>query len=303
MLAERLNYKGIGKGKISRFVSLVHTEGCGVSSGHNQELLLRTLLGYCRHPSVGLTLFLEHGCEKTHNEYLRSFLRPSELSRIGFASIQMDGGMEKALDKAERWFEEALERLSSTSDTLAPGKLKVGLASQGETAGDLGKAFGELACSVVEAGGVVVIPEDDELVCSSEFVERALKDRKPRVTLGYGNGAEEDGLYIMECPTKHWVETLTGLGATGVQVVLTHVSEGPVQGNPLVPLLQVSTSEDLDRAYRQDLDLFLREDPDRWSGVLVDLISRTASGAYVPRLLECGFTDFQVTRGPVGISL
>ena len=303
MLAERLNRKGIGRGKISRFVSLVHTEGCGVSSGHNQELLIRTLLGYSRHPNVGLTLFLEHGCEKTHNEYLRSFLSALELSRIGFASIQMDGGMDNALNRAEHWFEEALEGLPKIAKTAEFGKLRVGLASLGALPGDSGKAFGEIACSVVEAGGVVVIPEDDGLCRSHEFVERTLSDQRPRVTLGYGNGAEKAGLYIMECPTKHWVETLTGLGATGVHVVVGHVSESPVQGNPLVPLLQVGTSEDLDLAYGQDLDLFLQGDPARWSEALCDLIARTGSGAYSPRLLDRGFTDFQVTRGPVGISL
>ena len=59
----------------SRFVALAHTEGCGVSSGLSEELYTRTLLGYLLHPLVGPALLLEHGCEKTHNDYFRQELR------------------------------------------------------------------------------------------------------------------------------------------------------------------------------------------------------------------------------------
>ena len=44
-----------------RFVSLPHTEGCGVSDA---TISARTLLGHLRSPLVAHALLLEHGCEK-----------------------------------------------------------------------------------------------------------------------------------------------------------------------------------------------------------------------------------------------
>ena len=43
-----------------------------------------------------LALLLEHGCEKTHNDYMRAALDEAGIdgSRYGFASVQLDGGIE-----------------------------------------------------------------------------------------------------------------------------------------------------------------------------------------------------------------
>ncbi len=57
-----------------RIVSLPHTEGCGHSSGSSEQLFVRTMLGYSIHPNVTYALLLEHGCEKTHNDYMRKEL-------------------------------------------------------------------------------------------------------------------------------------------------------------------------------------------------------------------------------------
>lgn len=52
---------------LSRFVALPHTEGCGHSSGDHEALVVRSMLGYGGHPLATFSVFLEHGCEKTHN--------------------------------------------------------------------------------------------------------------------------------------------------------------------------------------------------------------------------------------------
>lgn len=33
------------------------------------------MLGYLGHPTVWRALLLEHGCEKTHNEYMASYIK------------------------------------------------------------------------------------------------------------------------------------------------------------------------------------------------------------------------------------
>lgn len=55
----------------SRIIALPHTEGCGHSSGSSEEMFVRTMLGYATHPRVAYAVLLEHGCEKTHNDYMK----------------------------------------------------------------------------------------------------------------------------------------------------------------------------------------------------------------------------------------
>jgi hypothetical protein len=105
----------------------------------------------------------------------------------------------------------------------------------------------------------------------------------------------------METPTEHWVETLTGLGATGVELMLAYVTGHPRQAHPLVPLLQV-TSASTD-APSVDVDLVLTAPAATWADALLHLLLDTASRSYAPKLYAQGNTDFQVSRGLLGISL
>ena len=59
----------------------------------------RTYRGYVTHPNVAAALLLEHGCEKIPNDVMRRQLEDAgvPLDRFGWASVQLDGGIEKAL--------------------------------------------------------------------------------------------------------------------------------------------------------------------------------------------------------------
>ena len=48
-------------------VALAHTEGCGSMGKLLDENYDNILVGHVTHPMVGAALFLEHGCEKRHN--------------------------------------------------------------------------------------------------------------------------------------------------------------------------------------------------------------------------------------------
>ncbi|SVD36548.1 uncharacterized protein METZ01_LOCUS389402, partial [marine metagenome] len=106
MAAKRLNLNCVGHELQSKYVTLPHTEGCGVSSGHSEKILLNILKGYLCHPLIRDSLVLEHGCEKLHLEYMRRFLLEENIdpSSYGWASIQKDGGIESVLLKIEDWF-------------------------------------------------------------------------------------------------------------------------------------------------------------------------------------------------------
>ena len=91
MIAERLNAREVGHEKgISRFVSLPHTEGCGVSSGRSEEITRALLSDISFIRALHTGCLLEHGCEKTHNDHVADALESCgvSLGDYGWASVQ-----------------------------------------------------------------------------------------------------------------------------------------------------------------------------------------------------------------------
>ena len=71
-----------------------------------------------------------------------------------------------------------------------------------------------------------------------------------------------------------------------------------LQSHVMVPLIQVSTDATTQAAYGMDLDS-VSADVDH----LLALIVEVASREYTPKLHGKGNTDFQLTRGLLGISM
>lgn len=300
---------------IARFVALPHTEGCGVSSGQSEEIYARTLIGHLLHPLVGPALLLEHGCEKTHNDYIRHELEREgvDLGRFGWASIQLDGGIDAVVAKTSAWFAETIAATPPTGhETVGLGKLRVGLASQGAVSPELAASFSRLTRLIVGAGGTVVIPENAALLGSRDFFD-ATTDQASRAsiapTIDYGERPMIAGLHVMAAPTDHWVETLTGLGATGVEIVLVHIAARPVQAHRMIPVLQVASDPAVGARFGDDLDVILGADPAGthgggwWAEALLRAILGVAGREFVPKLNVRGNTDFQFTRGLLGVSM
>jgi len=101
---------------------------------------------------------------------------------------------------------------------------------------------------------------------------------------------------VMETPTRHFVETLTGLGATGVDVIIAYVGEQSRQGHPLVPMLQIGANEKVS-------DVDLSADAKDLVGEIIALLPRITTGEYRPTAFRTQNTDFQMTRGLLGVSL
>jgi altronate dehydratase len=309
-IATRLNERiPAGARGVSRFVALPHTEGCGASSGENEEHQLRTMIGHLLHPFVATALLLEHGCERTHNDLMRHTLKKHgiDTDRFGFASIQLDGGIDKVVNKVEQWF---LERLPATplAERQAVGleALSLGLLSVGPVPAIVAQALARIAAMIAGRGGSVVIAENASLLRAADFLTTIGWTGAPEPSLDYGQAIDQAGMHVMATPTHHAVETLTGLGGTGVQLMLAHIDGPPLQGHPMIPLLQVTTAAPAGRGFRNDFDLVI--DPAgceaaRVTSELLDLICRTASHDQVPRLWAAGCVDFQLTRGLLGVSL
>ncbi len=307
MAAERLERNEVGKGRgISRFVALVHTEGCGVAGDATEKMYSRTMLGYLTHPLVRHALLLEHGCEKTHNDYLRHQLEREGIdpARFGWCSIQLDGGLERALRNVETWFAGRMKRdrppVYGESD---PAALSVGILTGGRVNDAASASFAILVRRLVGAGARVVAPDNSALLSSAPFSDTLLTNAAPGPSLGYGQTAKRPGFYIMETQTDHWVETLTGLGGTGAQILIAHVAEHPMQGHPMLPVLQISTEPWVCEAYADDLDLSLSGAPEKNARRIAELLLETASRNYTTVAMRQKNTDFQFTRGLLGVSM
>jgi hypothetical protein len=81
-----------------------------------------------------------------------------------------------------------------------------------------------------------------------------------------------------------------------VDAIIALVGERARQGHPLVPMIQVGAT-----SATTDVDLSA-ELPDLAEQILA-LLPRVVSGDYIPAAIRLGNTDFQMTRGLLGVSL
>ncbi len=305
-IANRLNEQGATQDKVTRFVALPHTEGCGVSAGSAESIYSRTVLGHLANPAVRFGLLLEHGCEKTHNDYFRNSLEKAGLdpTRFGWASVQLDGGIESVVAKVEDWFAETLEKAEDLEHEAAgPGSLRLALHASGPVSDEAALTLAEVTLGVVGSGGTVVVPERSAVLSSPAYLEAVLGDHPVENTLAYGQAAARPGLHVMEAPTDHWIETATGLGATGAEVMLAHVAGRPLQSHRMIPLVQISSDPHTLQEHSEDLDVLLEGDPGTWTDEVIRTLAAVASREYTPKLFGAGNTDFQFTRGLLGVSM
>ena len=324
LIAEDLDANPPPWSDVSRFVALVHTEGCG--SDNAAELYLRTMLGHLVHRSVRHAILLEHGCEQTHNDAVRHYLaeRGFSVDRFGWASVQMDGGIANVHAKVAGQLEAmAAARTSGhgTAGEPAAGaagadarqavgaeELRIAMAANGPLPDAMGEVLGRLAAGLVAAGATVVVPDGPGLLESAAFRDAVVPDgtaSAPAPSLAFGQPADARGFHVMEAPTENPVETFTGLGATGVELMLCHVGRTSLQAHPMIPLVQVTADAGVAERYAGDLDrvLTLERSADGLVDELAGLIADTASRRYLPRLWSRGVTEFQLTRGRLGLSM
>jgi altronate dehydratase len=306
LATDYLNQKGLGQDQaLSRFVALVHTEGCGASGGTSEDLYVRTMLGYLAHPMVKHCLLLEHGCEKTHNDYMRNHMveRGLDPNKLGWASVQLDGGIDSVLQKVEAWFADSLAQAPVPQKGQAGLEgLRLGLASIGELPTTVAQRLGIMTSQIVAAGGSVVLPQNTGMLSHPTYLGATLGEQPAMPTLAYGDPMQSPGFHVMETPTAHWVETLTGLGASGVDLIVVYVGEHPVQTHPMIPVLQITADEGVQVRYGADLDLVIDEN-EAWVEQLYQRMAALSAQEYSPKLYDQGNIDFQLTRGLLGISL
>ncbi|MGH3354853.1 MAG: UxaA family hydrolase, partial [Nocardioidaceae bacterium] len=307
-LAEEAQQAGWHGSAASRVVALPHTEGCGVSGGAAEETYARTMVGYLAHRNVRLALLLEHGCEKTHNDYFRSRLVEAGLDpgRFGWASIQRDGGIEAVSGRVRHWFEQATAPLQQPREE--PGSLAdlaVGLEARGRLDRASAEALALLGGWVVSAGGTAMLSSRGALLADEAFRRVAFGSSDPDIgpTLAHGQRPVAPGWHVMRMPTTDWMETATGMGAGGAQLLLAHVAGGTLSAQRFVPVVQVSGDPDTVERFGSDLDAVTRGDADEQARTMLGTLLAVASREQASRAQEAGNVGFQITRGLLGTSM
>ena len=314
MAARRLNRGSLAaKLGIDSFVALAHTEGCGCSPAA-KEVATTTLLNYLRHPRVAHALLLEHGCEITHNDHMRHSLAAHGLApeQFGWASIQLDGGIEHVLANIDGWFAAQNSGARGAGATALLTR-RIGLFSTGDVPAVISNALSRLATQVGAAGGAIILPTTASLLQDDLFWSAVSSVSQAGPTLGYGQVCTENGLHIMDTATVDWAETLVGLGATGVDIVIAYVAQQPLSGHPLTPLVQISStpgpaavhSADEDVSVNVDVDLLLHDtdNEDEVVSRLGDVLRAVLAGEEETVAVRNGDLAFQLSRGSLGISL
>lgn len=270
------------------YKALPHTEGCG-ASGEAIDILEQTIAGYAVHPLADRVLLLEHGCEKTHNDAIRNFLDRHEIdhSAMGFASIQLDGGIERVTEKVMHWFASSPDRAAQ-----APAgdlSLCLGLTAQNEVPEEAGAALASVAASILAGGGSVIIPETSPLLESPGFIA-GLFNSTLQATLSYGQIIKQPGLHLMAMSGQHLIESLTGMGSAGANLFLVHEGTNPTQGHPFIPTVQIASNTGNQLPAHES------------AASILDALSRVWTGQQQSTARALGNVDFQVSRGWFGVS-
>jgi hypothetical protein len=237
------------------------------------------------------------------------------LERFGWASVQLDGGIDQTLAKVETWFAEKAARPSAAAapaPSAAEGNdraaeilagLNLGVLTVGPLRGASLSALVVLMEDVLRGGGSVLVPESDALLADARFVGAMLGRTPLHATLAYGQPLTAPGFHVVQTDSDHWVENLAGLGGCGAQVFVGFVGDSVQQGHPMLPVLQIAETGALPAAAVADVDaVFSADDSAANEVALQRLVTATVERTYTPVASAGGFVDFQLSRGLLGVS-
>ena len=306
LAAERLNASGLARAAgLSRFLGFTHTEGCGFGGETMYHLLHRTYRGYLTHPNIAAALLLEHGCEKVPNDVIRHQLAQAgvDTAQFGWASVQLDGGIEQAIGRVEQWFTAKLATLPAVNPVTASlGALRLAVQTAAPVDAATARALAMVSRTVLAGGGSVLFAESDPLLADAVYRAAVLGASAPQATLLYGQPLTTAGLHVIASETDHWVENLTGLAGSGAHLALTVVHGHAQQGHPLIPVIQVACADQRGRVAGDDIDAFLSGDTRADARQLAQLVATAAGRSATPVANARGFVDFQLTRGLLGLT-
>jgi hypothetical protein len=77
----------------------------------------------------------------------------------------------------------------------------------------------------------------------------------------------------------------------------------PMQTRAMIPTLQITTMADASSRFPNAVDVILPSDHATWLETILRALVTVADHTYTPKLYAQGNTDFQITRGLLGVSM
>lgn len=118
-----------------------------------------------------------------------------------------------------------------------------------------------------------------------------------QAVLGYPEYATEPGLNLL-CTPGNDVESTTGMAGAGATVMLFSTGLGTPTGNPITPVLKIASNTALATRMPDIIDLdsgpIIRGEKtiEQVGEEILDLVIQVASGAYTPKAVRLGQSDF-----------
>lgn len=183
LLAERGSNLAARCPGVDGVVALDHTEGGARHRPNNLEVVLRALCGFCTHPNVAAFVALDYGVEPVTNRLMKEYAAEHgyPLDAVPHLFLTVDGGIQQALEAAERQIREWLEGPARGERSLQPlSALRLALQCGGSDAfsGISGNPLaGLMAREVIRQGGAANLGESDELVGAESYVLQNVRDQ------------------------------------------------------------------------------------------------------------------------------
>jgi len=297
------------KGTNRRCVAIAHTEGCGtgqtvIGNYDGKRIQDRVMVGTLSYPGLQKRILLEHGCEKTHNDYMKTILDEAsiDISNLDFLSIQLDGGQEAVRTRIHELIS-GHDATPISTESVDVSNLKLAIVIDVYDDAPTYNQIATMIDTVVRNGGTIVLPSNSEILSQPELL--TILAEPARSTIDYGQcigvsvseefGTQKAGLHVMDVPSRvHYNEVITGLASSGVQAILVF-SNYAYPGHPLVPTLMVSRldSKDFDVRYDRNSDLLKQ---------VCEQLSRITKKETSVRAWDNENTAVMLTRGYVGFS-
>jgi hypothetical protein len=277
------------------------------------------MVGHLLHPQVQHGYLLEHGCEKTHNDWFASRLTSQgvALDKFGWASVQLDGGIEGVCDKIKEHFEGDFRYPQQPVESpSAPVALRIGLLVADLPTAREALLLATLTRYIVINSGTVLVPSNSPLLRCDSYISACLFEEVPgklvMPTLAYAQQPTAPGLHVVEvAATMSWVEVVSGL-APAVHCFVTWLGQigerGMLSGHPFVPTIHVDVCRD-DQASDQaamsteaDITIASVDDVERALQNVLETV-RSAMRGMQTKAERNSAIDFSVARGNTGVSL
>lgn len=307
-----------------RCVATAHTEGCGASGGKSEELFMETMGGYLKRPDILTSLFLEHGCEKTHHGVFRNWILDAGLDpdRFLWESIQGGGGVTSAVSHSLKSLQSKAPSESELHAFIAKQKDSTRRVHQGDWRGVRIGWVNAISSSDYSEEGVCSIANWIRVSASlgaGHFVDQ--RDpiwRNGRLSAALSGNQDveresthkdvrqcqsEEGLVLhgLELPSRDPIEGLTHIGAAGLHLICVLGRRLNLR-HPLIPTLNLDPMTLIASTNQGDS----LEEPDDLLDHSLEWIRRclgvwsespeTSDNASLPAV-------FQISRGKTGVSL